>query len=78
MLTNSVNYYKATKGNHVQVVCLTATPDDGYDAGNERNLIELMGYKLIHTSEQKEMAAPIINYRVSMKSPEDVLKQVII
>lgn len=58
MLTNTLKYYKATKGTNVQVVCLTATPDDGYDAGNERTLIELMGYKLLRTSEQKDMAAP--------------------
>jgi len=42
----------------MRVICLTATPDDGYTDGNEHKLIERMGYKVIRTGEQKEMVEP--------------------
>lgn len=53
-------FYKKTKGKLMKVVCLTATPDDGYDDGLERNLMDLMGYRLIITSKADEVQAPKI------------------
>ena len=45
----------------MKVVCLTATPDDGVDDGLERDLMKLMGYKLIKTSKADEVQAPKID-----------------
>jgi len=48
-MSDPVKFYNKTKGELMEVVCLTATPDDGYADGLERDLIELMGYKLVRT-----------------------------
>ena len=58
MLSDPINFYKQTKHKDTRVICLTATPDDGYTDGNEHKLIRLMGYKVIRTGEQKDMVAP--------------------
>ena len=47
IMSDPVKFYNKTSGANLQVVCLTATPDDGYADGLERNLLDLMGYKLI-------------------------------
>ena len=44
-----VKFVKKTMSKNLQVVFLTATPDDGVDDGSERELMNLMGYKLIRT-----------------------------
>ena len=55
------------------MICLTATPDDGYIDGNEHKLIELMGYKVIRTGEHKEMVAPKVDSYFTLKSYTNVL-----
>ena len=45
MLKNPIGFYNQVKKPGIRVICLTATPDDGYSAGAERNLISLMGFK---------------------------------
>ena len=49
IMLDPLTFYKMTKGDQMQVVCLTATPDDGHAEGLERNLMDLMGYKLVRT-----------------------------
>jgi hypothetical protein len=49
IMMDPLTFYKMTKGESMQVVCLTATPDDGHAEGLERNLMDLMGYKLVRT-----------------------------
>jgi hypothetical protein len=47
-----VEFASLTTGDKLQVICLTATPDDGINDGCERNLMKLMGYKLIQTDDK--------------------------
>jgi hypothetical protein len=55
------------------VVCLTATPDDGFADGNESKVINLMGYKRIKTGDKNDMIAPEINNRESLRSAYDAI-----
>jgi hypothetical protein len=48
-MNDPVKFYKMTMSEKMQVVCLTATPDDGYADGLERNLLDIMGYKIVRT-----------------------------
>ena len=58
------------------MICLTATPDDGYIDGNEHKLIGLMGYKVIRTGEQNDMEAPLVDTYFTLKSYTDVVNLV--
>ena len=49
IMLDPLKFYNMTKGEQMQVVCLTATPDDGHAEGLERKLMDLMGYKLVCT-----------------------------
>lgn len=49
IMIDPLSFYNMTNGDKMQVVCLTATPDDGHAEGLERNLMDLLGYKLIRT-----------------------------
>jgi hypothetical protein len=49
IMIDPLTFYNMTNGDKMQVVCLTATPDDGHSEGLERNLMDLLGYKLIRT-----------------------------
>ena len=51
-MRDPVEFASSTIGEKLQVVCLTATPDDGINDGCEKNLMNLMGYKLIKTDEK--------------------------
>ena len=68
IMRNPVLFAKKTMGKSKSIVCLTATPDDGVEEGSERNLLNMMGYKLLRTGEKKEMVAPVINQHVPMES----------
>ena len=52
IMRDPVEFATSTMGGKLQVVCLTATPDDGILDGCERNLMKLMGYRLIKTEEK--------------------------
>ena len=47
-------FCKRTVRDLIKVVCLTATPDDGFDDSLERNLMKSMGYKLVRTGKNEE------------------------
>ena len=63
-------------GKKLTVICLTATPDDGINDGCERNLMDLMGYRLIRTGDKQDLEAPNINTFFEAKDASDVMDQV--
>ena len=65
----------STMGEKLQVVCLTATPDDGINEGSERNLMNLMGYRLIRTDDKKDLEAPKAESFFEVNKPEDVMAE---
>ena len=75
-MKNPVKFVKKTMDENLQVVCLTATPDDGIDDGSERNLLNLMGYKLIRTGAKQDLEEPKIDTRARLKCATDVMDQV--
>lgn len=52
IMRDPLEFASSTTGGKLQVVCLTATPDDGINDGRERNLMNLMGYRLIRTGDK--------------------------
>ena len=55
ILNDPIAFFKQVKSQTVKVICLTATPDDGYSAGTERNLIDLMNFKRVRTSKKSDV-----------------------
>ena len=53
MLSDAFKFYLATKNQNYSVVCLTATPDDGFDDGAEKKLIKVMGFERIKTEKNE-------------------------
>ena len=47
-------FCKRTLRENIKVVCLTATPDDGFDDSLERDLMNSMKYKLVQTGKNEE------------------------
>ena len=76
MLKDPVKFYKKISSPNVQVVCLTATPDDGYSDGTERQLIQLMGFTCINTSKQVEMQVPPVGNYASFGTAQDIMNEV--
>ena len=76
MLDDPITFFKQVKNPRIQVICLTATPDDGYIEGAERTLINLMGFKRIRTSRKSEVQVPQITQHASFGAAEDVIKVV--
>ena len=54
IMRNPEHFLTKTKNKNAKVVCLTATPDDGYDDSLERNLMNLLGYRLVRTEKKDE------------------------
>jgi len=65
-----------TMGSKLQVICLTATPDDEVDDGCERKLMDLMKFKTIRTSDKKEFEEPVIETRLPLRCATEVIDQV--
>ena len=76
IMRNPVEFASCTLGVNLKVVCLTATPDDGLDDGCERNLMNLMGYRLIRTGSKQELEAPKIDTYAALRCANDVMVQV--
>ena len=75
-MSDPVQFVQHTMGLKQQVICLTATPDDGIKEGSERNLIELMGFKTVQTSEQQELKEPVDKVSAPLETVADVMKEV--
>ena len=76
MLADAPKFYSTTKNKNFQVVCLTATPDDGFAEGAEKKLIDVMGYRRIKTQKEELIEAPIIEKRAKMNSASNVFEQI--
>ena len=74
-MRDPVEFATSTTGEKLQVVCLTATPDDGMNDGCERNLMNLMGYRLIRTGEKQDLEAPKVDAYFEVNHPDDVMNQ---
>jgi hypothetical protein len=74
-MRDPVEFASLTTGEKFQVVCLTATPDDGINDGCERNLMKLMGYRLIRTDDKKVLEAPKIDGHFEVNKPDDVMNE---
>ena len=55
---------------------MTATPDDGIKEGSERNLITLMGFKTVYTSDQQEFKETVDKMSAPLENVTDVMKEV--
>ena len=75
-MRDPVEFATLTTGEKLQVVCLTATPDDGIHDGCERNLMNLMDYRLIRTGEKQDLEVPKVDAYFEVNSPDDVMNQV--
>jgi len=63
-------------GAKLEVVCLTATPDDDIDEGCERKLIDIMKFKKVCTSKKKDLEEPPIEEKTPLRTDAEVMKQV--
>ena len=73
MLEDPIRFFKQVKNPNVHVICLTATPDDGFTEGAERNIIELMGFRQIKTSRKCGAQVPRITQRARFETANDVI-----
>ena len=73
MMKDLENFVKKTMGQNLQIICLTATPDDGLEDGLERNLMISMGYHMIKTQETHELNLPNVQEFVPLNSKEEVM-----
>lgn len=69
MLSNLLAFYKATEGQNISVIGLTATAFDRSE-GEEKSTLEELGYKIYHTCDDDELAAPTINERIKLDTVE--------
>jgi hypothetical protein len=51
MFTDPLAFKKATNHPKCKVICLTATAFDGIEEGNELKVLDLLGYKMYHYSD---------------------------
>jgi hypothetical protein len=73
MLKDPIRYYQATKYSKQRVICLTATPDDGYSAGSERTLVQMLGYSVYYGNNKASNGLPIVHERTAMSTLEDIM-----
>ena len=68
-----VTFWKITKRDEKRVICLTATPDDGYVEGVERKIVQMMGYQEIISEKKQDFKMPDIHAYAKLKDETDVM-----
>ena len=63
-------FYNNTKAKNLKIICLTATPYDGNEEGNELKAIQLMQYKLFYSSEEAANMSPTVNETFEIRTKE--------
>ena len=73
MLRDLQAFYKATKGNNISVIGLTATAFDKSE-GEEMDALAQLGYKIYRTGKDDELLKePTIHERIKLDTTEKVI-----
>ena len=76
LLNNLKKFWTKTKKDGIDVICLTATADDGREYGVEREALEKIGYKIYTNNLEASREPPMIHCREKLDSVNDIIEMV--